>query len=201
MAKENGIDQLLNNAIETRVITEDKTEITVIKISFDYVLNDDGRLFTKVPKRIKKLMANCGGATVIKNLLTYKVGSSTMDVMKYYILLDADAVHFTKKHFNLSDKVYDFVMYHEIGHIVLGHISQEGYDCENEEFEIQADEFAFNRTGVKKTEKLVEALALVAFNSYRKKKLFGNWVNIYCVMNPSVVLNSIITYLKRRFGI
>ena len=80
-------------------------------------------------------------------------------------------------------------------------ISQEGYDCENEEFEIQADEFAFKRTGVKKTDRLVEALALVAFNSYRKKKLFGNWVNIYCVMNPSVVLNSIITYLNRRFGI
>lgn len=200
MAKESGIDQLLKNAIETKVITEDKTEITVIKISFDYVLNDDGRLFTKVPKRIKKLMATCGGATVIKNLLKFKVGSSTMNVMKYYILLDTDAIHVTKKHFNLSDKVYDFILYHEIGHIMLGHISQECYDCENEEFEIQADEFAFNRTGVKKTEKLVESLALVAFNSYRKKKLFGNWVNIYCVMQPSVVLNSIITYLKRRFG-
>lgn len=200
MAKESAIDQLLKNAIETRVMTEDKTEITVIKISFDYVLNDYQRAFTKVPKRVKKLMATCGGATVIKNLLTYKIGSSNMNIMKYYILLDADAIHTTKKNFNISDKVYNFMLYHEIGHIMLGHISQEGYDCENEAFEIQADEFAFNRTGVKKTEKLVESLAMVAYSSYRKKKLFGDWINIYCTMDPNMLLNSINTYLKRRFG-
>ena len=57
MSIENGIDQLIDNAVQTRVITEDKNEITVIKISFDYVLNDDGHLFTKVPKTIKKFMA------------------------------------------------------------------------------------------------------------------------------------------------
>lgn len=200
MAKETGIDQLLNNAVQTRTITEDKNEITVIKISFDYVLNDEGRLFTKVPKSIKKFMATCGGATVIKNVVTYRVGSSDMNVTKFYVLLDTDAIHRTEELINVPDEVYNFMLYHEIGHIVLGHISGNGYDCENETFEHQADEYAFRKTGAKKTEQLVDCLTMIAYNSYRKKKLFGNWINLYCIMDPKVLLNNIKANIKQRFG-
>lgn len=196
----NGIDQLMANAVETKVITENNTDITVIKISFDYVLNDCQKLFNKVTKRVKKLMAKCGGAAVLKNLETYRIGSSTVDIMKHYILLDADAIHTTKKRFNISDDVYNFMLYHEIGHIVLDHVSYKGHDRDDEILEQQADEFAFSKTGAKKTEKFVESLAMVAYSSYRKKKLFGGWVNLYCTMDPGVILHNNMTYLKRRFG-
>ena len=200
MSIENGIDQLIDNAVQTRVITEDKNEITVIKISFDYVLNDDGHLFTKVPKSIKKFMATSGGATVIKNVTTYGIGSSNMNVTKYYVLLDMDAIEKTKDLIDFPERIHTFILYHEIGHIVLGHISGEGHDCENDDFEVQADEYAFKKTGVKKSEELVDFLAMFAYSSYRKKKFFGNWTNMYSTMDPDVLLNNIKANIKQRFG-
>lgn len=135
-------------------------EITVINVDFDKIFLDKS---IKLSRKTKKVLSSCGGGSVFHRVITYSLKKNKFSTTRHYIVRHI-------KNGNTNGTAKRFVLWHEIGHIVLGH---NNYDCNDMRLEQEADKYAFNKLGIRKNAFLNSEIVNYALSSYYKKTLLG----------------------------
>jgi len=161
-------------------------EITVINVDFDKIFLDNS---IKLSRKTKKVLSSCGGGSAFERTITYSLKKNKFTASRHYIVRHV-------KNGDTRGTAKRFVLWHEIGHIVLGH---KNYECNDMKLEQEADKYAFNKLGIRKNAFLNSEIVNYALSSYYKKTLLG--YRPYTDKEKEVMKKNLSYTMSKRFNL